>query len=62
MASRTGIRLIFCFNPRSREGSDEAKDQINAVLAVSIHAPVKGATPCTAGCCRSSAWFQSTLP
>ena len=44
-------RLIFStvssasFNPRSREGSDHYKHRLLAMLDVSIHAPVKGATP-----------------
>ena len=35
----------FCdFNPRSREGSDVAVSIRELVSAISIHAPVKGAT------------------
>ena len=34
-----------CFNPRTRKGCDvTAAADVYAVLAVSIHAPVKGAT------------------
>ena len=33
-----------CFNPRSREGSDDTDTYINDIEMVSIHAPVKGAT------------------
>ena len=50
------------FNPRSREGSDEAENGKQALELISIHAPAKGAT--------KTAWkqgfgykeFQSTLP
>ncbi len=34
-----------CFNPRSREGSDAARRPSKRSTAVSIRAPVKGATP-----------------
>ena len=32
------------FNPRSREGSDACMERRGLLLAVSIHAPAKGAT------------------
>ena len=37
------------FNPRSREGSDLLEGVILAVMPISIHAPVKGATGTAAG-------------
>ena len=40
------------FNPRSREGSDRLSMERVRSLAISIHAPAKGATPC-AGSFRS---------
>ena len=33
------------FNPRSREGSDVGRCDLKRLTAISIHAPVKGATP-----------------
>jgi len=35
---------VLCFNPRAREGRDEGGYGFNPYDAVSIHAPVKGAT------------------
>ena len=35
------------FNPRSREGSDERGKGQKVVYRISIHAPARGATPCT---------------
>ena len=32
------------FNPRSREGSDNQYIIVSKITAISIHAPVKGAT------------------
>ena len=37
--------VASCFNPRSREGSDAEGWHIVRPILVSIHAPVKGATP-----------------
>ena len=34
----------LCFNPRSREGSDDDVSLLAGSLDVSIHAPAKGAT------------------
>ena len=34
----------ICFNPRSREGSDDRRGGVSVGAAVSIHAPAKGAT------------------
>ena len=49
------------FNPRSREGSDGADIKRRVFVVISIHAPVKGATPIgTRTIC--SGIFQSTLP
>ena len=49
------------FNPRSREGSDEAAELRREEDAISIHAPVKGATLTDPAFVRLSK-FQSTLP
>ena len=43
------VLLLFtlksiCFNPRSHEGSDTHGDSVSVYMAVSIHAPTKGAT------------------
>ena len=39
------LHLYGCyFNPRSREGSDAFKKQLERIHNISIHAPVKGAT------------------
>ena len=38
------LLLLLCFNPRSREGSDQAAVQYVRKSMVSIHAPAKGAT------------------
>ncbi len=37
-------RIMRNFNPRSREGSDQATIQDLIDMLISIHAPVKGAT------------------
>ena len=51
------------FNPRSREGSDRDIQDIRPDdIAVSIHAPVKGATRTPAICRVAVEQFQSTLP
>ena len=42
------LLMITNFNPRSREGSDEAAELRREEDAISIHAPVKGATACQA--------------
>ena len=43
------MRWSIDFNPRSREGSDDhVKIGETKVVKISIHAPVKGATPCVA--------------
>ena len=34
---------LSCFNPRSREGSDEVRLRTFGIYRVSIHAPAKGA-------------------
>ena len=37
--------LHFCFNPRAREGRDDAGRVLTGLIsAVSIHAPARGAT------------------
>jgi len=36
--------MMRCFNPRAREGRDIPKIEVERHEAVSIHAPVKGAT------------------
>ena len=51
----------ICFNPRSREGSDDRRGGVSVGAAVSIHAPAKGATRAVE-CCERSPRFQSTLP
>ena len=33
------------FNPRTREGCDDVRDLAKPIQTISIHAPVKGATP-----------------
>ena len=39
------MAAVIDFNPRSREGSDDVSiDDIVKSAAISIHAPVKGAT------------------
>ena len=35
---------FFNFNPRSREGSDRCFDNLSGRIAISIHAPARGAT------------------
>ena len=49
------------FNPRSREGSDLDLLRASGSNPISIHAPVKGATPYPAGPALPLE-FQSTLP
>ena len=50
------------FNPRSREGSDDGADRAIVQPAISIHAPVKGATCQKAFDRGQGVEFQSTLP
>ena len=38
------IHTAKCFNPRSREGSDQVDSPTKMTESVSIHAPAKGAT------------------
>ena len=59
---RSGFAWCWCFNPRSRVGSDQ-KQILNAVNGggVSIHAPAWGATQAWSRCF-SPLRFQSTLP
>ena len=40
-------RLPLCFNPRTHEGCDNGRLHDACNISVSIHAPTKGATPCT---------------
>jgi len=56
-----GCRRPARFNPRAREGRDNARAQHHAGSDVSIHAPVKGATTARRALTR---WpvFQSTRP
>ncbi len=63
--SREGSDLLRClrlfaieyFNPRSREGSDACKHQQHSdQYAISIHAPVKGATVISSVC-----WTQGLI-
>ena len=49
------------FNPRSREGSDQAYSQERGRVKISIHAPARGATLLCGGEL-FVAVFQSTLP
>ena len=51
-----------CFNPRSREGSDEEEGKSDLKRDVSIHAPAKGATGIFHAVASSRRMFQSTLP
>ena len=51
----------YCFNPRSRIGSDVCRDRHRGKTSVSIHAPTWGATR-HAAMCRARRMFQSTLP
>ena len=37
-------RSLSNFNPRSREGSDYTVSDMQEIMDISIHAPVKGAT------------------
>ena len=54
-------KLNLDFNPRPREGSDEAEMLLFLLPLISIHAPVKGATlAITAGL--ATIKFQSTPP
>ena len=38
------VQHMYNFNPRSREGSDDFTGLCISILAISIHAPAKGAT------------------
>ena len=38
------MNLFSDFNPRSREGSDQLKKDMQADIIISIHAPARGAT------------------
>ena len=49
------------FNPRSREGSDIEAAEPARSTNISIHAPVKGATP-KQPAAEAALLFQSTLP
>ena len=44
LETRNTHSIIFCFNPRAREGRDRCADNILPPRAVSIHAPARGAT------------------
>ena len=51
------------FNPRTREGCDnDPLDVIGPQVDISIHAPVKGATPTAANSVEKVKEFQSTHP
>ena len=51
------------FNPRPREGGDRTgRCHASAVVAVSIHAPAKGATRCADATRSAAMQFQSTPP
>ena len=57
------ISLLDNFNSRSREGSDVCHHCLAAVLiAISIHAPAKGATVPSTKSFADGSKFQSTLP
>ena len=51
----------FCFNPRSREGSDSSGSWRRETGPVSIHAPARGATVGSLDDAKELV-FQSTLP
>ena len=42
---RQHIAVFYNFNPRSRVGSDDRKNELAAAKKISIHAPAWGATP-----------------
>ena len=46
------------FNPRSHERSDFVVRHFAFVIAISIHAPTRGATDHTQQCCASHAHFN----
>ena len=52
----------LCFNPRAREGRDPELSLALDAEAVSIHAPVKGATPAQTHLVELVTQFQSTRP
>ena len=41
-------QMVYSFNPRSHTGSDPFRIAVSSILGVSIHAPTRGATPCSA--------------
>ena len=41
---QTGCGFISGFNPRTRDGCDYIRNENGEIFAVSIHAPVMGAT------------------
>ncbi len=45
LALSAALARTQCFNPRAREGRDLSLDLSASIAEVSIHAPVKGATP-----------------
>ena len=51
-----------CFNPRAREGRDQAVTRLIRQLRVSIHAPARGATHLGRGRRDGPDGFQSTRP
>ena len=55
------VLLLRCFNPRPREGGDQAGGIVAGVGIVSIHAPAKGATVVMQEGCNALT-FQSTPP
>ena len=61
---RRGIAAgTIYFNPRTREGCDAFLDvDLYPIQAISIHAPVKGATMSLPFCSSSTMEFQSTHP
>ncbi len=60
---RSLMPLRAYFNPRSREGSDDAVPLvILEIVVISIHAPAKGATAGHRQTFREHHQFQSTLP
>ena len=48
----------YNFNPRSHERSDEVEAKRKAKLEISIHAPTRGATPCTLYDCSDTGYFN----
>ena len=55
------LLLTLYFNPRSHERSDSWLRYMVQKIAISIHAPTRGATCIVYNCCRHRI-FQSTLP